>query len=139
MWIPYGLPIIVGMDINKPRGDDFPPGIDFFLAGAGDLADFGDLAIRQRDVCFVGGAAGTVDDGAAADDEVWLAHGVLPGPLCFLGSSLGREAVRRQNAKTRQEGCFWRVSVSQLGSISSRAGREPSCRARRRWVRRCDR
>ena len=70
----------MGVDVDKARRDQFAPGVDLFLAFARDLADFGDAAVRDRDIGLEQLAAAAVRDIAAADHEVWLVgHGASPG------------------------------------------------------------
>src|SRR5262249_61216381 len=74
--VPGRLPVIMGVHISPPGGDQKPVGLDHPPRRRGLAADRGDpLAID----CYVTGerrAAGSVDDGAAANDDV--VHGWLP-------------------------------------------------------------
>ena len=70
----------MGVNVDKSRRDQLAPGVDLFLALAGDAADFGDAAVRDRHIRFEQFAAQTVGDAAAANHEVWaIGHGVHPG------------------------------------------------------------
>ena len=62
--------IIMRMRIDEARGDDLTPGVDFFLARFGHLADRNDFSSFDRDVRLERIAARAVDHRAAADDEV---------------------------------------------------------------------
>jgi len=70
----------MGMDVDEARGDDPALGVDLFGAGAGDLADRGDLAVLDRDIALEGFAAGAVDDRRATDHNIEIAH--RASPLC---------------------------------------------------------
>src|SRR5262249_19581330 len=52
-------------------------GVDGALGAFGYLADFGDLAIDDRDVGLVAGCTGPVDDRATLDQQI-VAHSCLP-------------------------------------------------------------
>jgi len=81
---PGHLAVIMGVDVDKARRDQFAPSVDLFRALAQYLADLGDAAVLDRDVSLEQIAAATVCDGAAADHQVWIgslwnrSHGVHP-------------------------------------------------------------
>ena len=63
-FVPSGLAVVVGVDVDPGGGDDGAIGVDGLASGAADLcADFGDAAIAQRQITGIGCSAGTVDDG----------------------------------------------------------------------------
>ena len=81
--IPDCLAVVVGVDIDKARRDDLSTSVDFLGTFCQDMPDFGYFSVGQRDISFIGSTAGSIDDGAVADDDIWLAHGLLPYPLGF--------------------------------------------------------
>src|SRR5204862_2612600 len=76
------------VDVDEPRGHELPGGVDGVTRFALDPADRGDAAAVHGDVTDVGGAARTVDDGAAPDDEV--VHG---GLLCRQPAETGSNSL----------------------------------------------
>ena len=58
------------MRIDEAGGYQLAPGVDFFLANGGDLADRDDHPGLDGDVSLNRIAAATIDHGAAADDKV---------------------------------------------------------------------
>ena len=68
----------MGVRIDEARRHDQPVGVDGALGAFRHLADFGDLAVGDRDIGLVALGARAVDHGAVLDDEI-VAHGFLPG------------------------------------------------------------
>ena len=57
---PVNLGIVVGMQVDIPRGHDLPRGIEDFGAIASvEPADFRDFAVFDPDVGFIAGDAGS--------------------------------------------------------------------------------
>src|SRR5262244_2866170 len=76
--IPVQLSIIVGVEINKPRGHDEPAGIDHLgRLVAVEPADLGDLAIFDANVSLVAWHPRPIDDRAAFYDGIELWHASL--------------------------------------------------------------
>jgi hypothetical protein len=77
--VPGRLAVIVGVDVDEARRHDEAPGVDLLAARARHATDGGYAAFLDRDVALAWLAAGAVDDGAVADDEVESGcHGALP-------------------------------------------------------------
>lgn len=72
--------------------------VDGAFAALAHLADFGDLAARDRDVGLVARLARAVDDEAVPDDEI-VAHPALP-EIVGLDATRRRVARRMQNAQS---------------------------------------
>ena len=84
---PGDLAVIMGVQVDKARRDQFAPGVDLLGAFAQHPADFDNAAVRDRDIRFEQFAAKPVGDGAAADHEVWMiGHGVS-SELNFIAAS----------------------------------------------------
>ena len=67
----------MSVDVDKARRDQLAPGVDLVLALARNLADLGDTAVLDGDVCLEQIAALSVSDRAAANHKVWIgSHGV---------------------------------------------------------------
>ena len=67
----------MGVNIDKAGRDELALGVDFFLALARHLADFGDPAAGNRDIGFKQVATLAIGDTAATDDEVrGRGHGI---------------------------------------------------------------
>src|SRR5258708_1109957 len=67
----------MGVQVDKTRRDQFSPRVDLFPSLSRDAADFGNLAVFDRDISFEQFAAKTVGDVAAANHEVCIrGHGV---------------------------------------------------------------
>jgi len=49
---PGDLTVIMGVQVDKARRGPVCPGVDLFLALAGDVADFRDAAVGDRDISF---------------------------------------------------------------------------------------
>src|SRR5258708_17376340 len=95
----------MGVQVDKTRRDQFSPRVDLFLALSRDAADFGNLAVFDRDISFEQFAAKTVGDVAAANHEVWISgHGVSPRNwFCWriMGSSR-----KLSTAASEAQGCI---------------------------------
>src|SRR4051812_49306765 len=62
----------MGVDVDEAGGHQLPLGIDLLGAVPGDLADCGNPAVLEPDIRLDRLAAGAIDDGATADDEIEL-------------------------------------------------------------------
>ena len=73
---PRDLRIVVGMKIDEPGSDNHPFCVDFLGTTPGDLSDLDDACAGDRHIGVTWLRAGTVEDGAVADDEVeTVVHG----------------------------------------------------------------
>ncbi len=68
--VPGDLPVIMGVDVDKPGCDERAVRVDLTLGLGGDLADFDDSAVFDGDVTRTDLPAGTVGDPPALDDGV---------------------------------------------------------------------
>src|SRR5262249_23637877 len=90
--IPECLGIIVGVMVNKPRGDDPTIGIDDARGGFIKPADSDDLTMVHRHVGGKGGPSGAVNHASVLNEQV-ICHDAsslgpdASGPLCYLGAS----------------------------------------------------
>src|SRR5258707_744684 len=102
---PGDLAVIMGVDIDKAGRDQFAPGVDLFLAFAGDLADLGDAAAGNGDISLIEIAALAVGNVAAADHEIrgrghadssrfWFCCSIILRPVML---SIGRDEVQECN------------------------------------------
>jgi hypothetical protein len=73
--IPGRLAVVMRVDVDPARGDDFARGVDLVRALAMNLPDGGDQPVLDRDVSSEARGAGAVDDRAVPDDEVVSGHG----------------------------------------------------------------
>ena len=96
---PGDLAVIMGVDVDKARRDQFALRVDLFLAGCRDLADFGDAAARDRHIGFEQITTLAIGDGAATDHEVWgRGHGVPSRVLVLLTHHpVSPDAVNRRD------------------------------------------
>ena len=74
--IPHDLRVHVGVAVDEAGRDDQPVGIDGALGRVGDAADLRNAAVRDADIRGEALAARTVNDGAAAYQQV-QGHGLL--------------------------------------------------------------
>ena len=65
------------VNVDEARADDEPAGINFVVPFAGDGADGADESLVDGNVADERLAAGAVDDGAAANDDI-VVHDPLP-------------------------------------------------------------
>jgi hypothetical protein len=84
--------IVMRVDIDEAGGHQVPLRIDLFRARSGDLADRADPPALDRDITFEAVAARSIDDRAAAYDEVPVRHRCSPVRLMGAG-------VRPRNAR----------------------------------------
>ena len=61
----------MGVHVDEAGGDELARGVDLPISCGQIRADCHDFAIGDGDVGLIGLAAGTIDDGAAANDEGW--------------------------------------------------------------------
>ncbi len=64
---PGDLTVIMGVHIDKARGDDHAGGVDLFLGAALDCANRGDSIADDADIAGKGRGSGAIHDGAATD------------------------------------------------------------------------
>ena len=89
--VPGGLAVVVGVDIDKARGDDHALRIELAPSGADIIADGADAAACKGNIGTAAIAARTVDHGALAYYEIM--HEASPVRLkdgcadCFRGSA----------------------------------------------------
>ena len=75
MNIPGGLSIIVGMHIDKPRGDNFAPRVDDPISGASYSGRYQcDDAIFNSDIAVLDSAAGAVVYLPVFNENVVVSH-----------------------------------------------------------------
>ena len=74
--IPGNLRVVVRVDVDEPGRDEQPIGVECLASKADVVADGRDASGVDRDVRGERGAAGAVDDLAAAYDEV-VGHGFV--------------------------------------------------------------
>src|SRR5712691_13368574 len=73
--IPVQLGVVMGVEINKPRGHDEPAGIDHLgRVAAVEPTDLGDLAILDANVGFIPWHPRAIDDRATFNDGIELCH-----------------------------------------------------------------
>jgi hypothetical protein len=85
---PGDLTVIMGVQVDKARRDQFAAGVDLFLAFAEHPANFHDAAVSDRDIRFEQVAAESVGDVAAADHKVWIVgHGVPSRDASYFAAS----------------------------------------------------
>ena len=69
----------VGMGVDQSGRDNQPCSVDFAGGGqGGEVADRRDAVGRDGDIGWAGGSTGTVDECAAAQDQVGHGVGLLP-------------------------------------------------------------
>ena len=79
---PRRLSVIMGVDVDKARGDQLAPGVDLRCParGRGQLPHRQDAALANGDIGLIGRSAQAIGHRAAADDEIGCGrHGVSPG------------------------------------------------------------
>src|SRR4029453_10840644 len=73
---PRDLRVVVSVQIDEPGSDNHPLGVEFLGAIPGDLTDLDDASVGYSHIGVTRCRARTVEDGAAADDEVeTVVHG----------------------------------------------------------------
>ena len=68
--IPRDLAVEVRVDVDESGRDQETLGVDLLAAEIVDLADGGDDAVVDGDICQSGSGAGAVDDLSVADNEI---------------------------------------------------------------------
>ena len=89
MGVPHRLAVVMGVDVDEARRDRQAVGIDLLAAARRHLADFGDLAVLDRDVAAEGRSTVAIHDGAAAYDDVEFAGHVRDLSLVGLSVTPG--------------------------------------------------
>ena len=67
---PGGLAVVVGVDVDEARRDEFAAGVDLVGARAGELADRGNAAVADGDVAFAQVVAQAIGERAAANHQI---------------------------------------------------------------------
>src|SRR5690606_18679304 len=101
--VPGGLAVVVGVDVDEAGRDQQAVGVDGAAPDAVDPAHLGDDAAGDGHVRGAGLGAGAVDDGAAADDEVVVAHGCAPWCTAGTTSVVSRRSARRAASRSARK------------------------------------
>src|SRR5690554_6253157 len=79
---PHGLPVIMGVDIDKTRSDNPPCGVDFFMPASRYMTNRGNASVFDRKIGYLAGISKPVEYCPAANHQIIISHFTSSFSLC---------------------------------------------------------